>query len=132
MSALIKQACEHWRYVAPLLTKPTSEDDYDALVEALDELLAVVGDDEDHPLGSLASQLGDMIEAYDELHRPLPKVGGVEVLRYLISQRLHYFNEPWRSIKSIYQELNAIQLPSRFIQELQLINYLICVLKQKP
>lgn len=32
MSALIKQASEHWRYVAPLLTKPTSEDDYDAMV----------------------------------------------------------------------------------------------------
>lgn len=86
MSALIKQACEHWRYVAPLLTKPMSEDDYDALVEALDELLIVVGDDEDHPLASLASQLGDMIEAYDELHRPLPKVVGVEVLRYLMQE----------------------------------------------
>ena len=86
MSALIKQACEHWRYVTPLLSKPTSEDDYDALVEALDELLTVVGDDEDHPLASLASQLGDMIEAYDELHRPLPKVGGVEVLRYLMQE----------------------------------------------
>lgn len=79
MSALIKQACEHWHYVAPLLTKPTSEDAYDALVEALDELLSVVGDDEDHPLATLASQLDDMIEAYDELHRPLPKVDGVEV-----------------------------------------------------
>jgi HTH-type transcriptional regulator/antitoxin HigA len=86
MSALIKQACEHWRYVAPLLNKPTSEDDYDALVEALDELLSVVGDDEDHPLASLVSQLGDMIEAYDELHRPLPKVSGVEVLRYLMQE----------------------------------------------
>jgi len=86
MSALIKQACEHWHYVAPLLTKPTSEDAYDALVEALDELLSVVGDDEDHPLATLASQLGDMIEAYDDLHRPLPKVDGVEVLRYLMQE----------------------------------------------
>jgi HTH-type transcriptional regulator/antitoxin HigA len=86
MSALIKQACEHWRYVAPLLSKPTSEDDYDVLVEALDELLAVVGDDEDHPMVGLVSQLGDMIEAYDERHRPLPKVGGVEVLRYLMQE----------------------------------------------
>ena len=86
MSALIKQACEHWRYVAPLLSKPTNEDDYDALVEALDELLAMVGDDENHPLAGLVSQLGDMIEAYDELHRPLPKASGVEVLRYLMQE----------------------------------------------
>ncbi len=76
MSELVKQACEHWRYVAPLLSKPTSEDDYDALVEAMDELLALVGDDEDHPLAGLVSRVGDMIEAYDELHRPLPEIGG--------------------------------------------------------
>lgn len=86
MSDLIKQACEHWRYVAPLLSTPTSEDEYDALIEALDELLALVGDDENHPLAGLASRVGDMIEAYDELHRPLPKVGGVEVLRYLMQE----------------------------------------------
>lgn len=72
MSALIKQACEHWRYVAPLLSKPASEEDYDALVEALDELLAIVGDDEDHPLASLASHMGDMLLAYDETRRPCP------------------------------------------------------------
>lgn len=85
MSALIKQACEHWRYVAPLLSKPANED-YDALVEALDELLAIVGDDEDHPLASLASHMGDMLLAYDETHRPLPKASGMEVLRYLMQE----------------------------------------------
>src|SRR5690606_30714779 len=87
MSELIKQACEHWRYVAPLLSKPTNEDDYDALVEALDELLALVGDDEDHPLAGLASRVGDMIEAYDKLRRSLTKAGGVEVLGYLMQEQ---------------------------------------------
>lgn len=86
MSALIKQACEHWRYVAPLLSKPTNEDDYDTLVEALDELLTIVGDDEGHPLASLASHIGDMLEAYDEAHRPMPQGSGVEVLRYLMHE----------------------------------------------
>jgi len=86
MSELIKQACEHWRYVAPLLSKPTNDNDYDSLVEALDELLGLVGDDEDHPLAGLASRVGDMIEAYDELRRPLPKAGGAEVLRYLMEE----------------------------------------------
>jgi len=86
MSALIKQASEHWRYVAPLLSKPANEDDYDALVEALDELLSIVGDDEDHPLASLASHIGDLLEAYDDAHRPMPKGSGVEVLRYLMQE----------------------------------------------
>lgn len=86
MSTLIKQAGEHWRYVAPLLCKPASEEDYDALVEALDELLALIGDDECHPLASLASHMGDLLEAYDEANRPMPTVSGVEALRYLMSE----------------------------------------------
>jgi HTH-type transcriptional regulator/antitoxin HigA len=86
MSALIKQACEHWHYVAPLLSKPANEEDYDALAEALDELLAIVGDDEDHPLANLAAHIGDLLEAYDEAQRPLPRASGVEVLRYLMQE----------------------------------------------
>jgi HTH-type transcriptional regulator/antitoxin HigA len=86
MSALIKQASEHWRYVAPLLTKPTNEAEYDVLVAALDELLAMVGDDEDHPLASLASSIGSLLEAYDESVRPMPKVSGAEALRYLMQE----------------------------------------------
>jgi HTH-type transcriptional regulator/antitoxin HigA len=37
VSALIKQAAKRWRYVAPLLNKPSSEVDYDVLVDTLDE-----------------------------------------------------------------------------------------------
>lgn len=84
MSALIEQAAEHWRYVAPLLRKPTSEDGYDELVEALDELLVLIEDNERHPLASLASHMGDLIETYDEARRPMPKSNGLDVLRYLM------------------------------------------------
>jgi len=108
MSELIKQACEHWRYVAPLLSKPTNEDDYDALVEALDELLGLVDDDEDHPLAGLASRVGDMIEAYDELHRPLPEIGGAEVLRYLMREHgLRQGDLPEVATQSVISEVLA-------------------------
>ncbi|WP_312943459.1 helix-turn-helix domain-containing protein [Stutzerimonas kunmingensis] len=108
MADLIKQACEHWRYVAPLLSTPTSEDEYDALVEALDELLALVDDDEDHPLAGLASRVGDMIEAYDELRRPLPKAGGVEVLRYLMREHgLRQGDLPEVATQSVISEVLA-------------------------
>ncbi|MBC8647928.1 transcriptional regulator [Pseudomonas sp. MTM4] len=108
MTELIKQACEHWRYVAPLLSKPTNEDDYDALVEALDELLGLVGHDENHPLASLASRVGDMIEAYDELRRPLPKAGGAEVLRYLMREHgLRQGDLPEIATQSVISEVLA-------------------------
>lgn len=86
MSALIKQAAEHWHYVEPLLARPTSEADYDVLVEALDELLAIIGADENHPLATLAAHMGDLIETYDEEHRPMPPTTGTDTLRYLMQE----------------------------------------------
>lgn len=106
MSALIKQASEHWQYVAPLLHKPANEEDYAALVGALDELLAIVGDDEDHPLASLASAMGDLLEAYDEQQRPMPQASGVEVLRYLMQEhRLSQADLPEVGAQSVISEI---------------------------
>ena len=50
MSALLKQAAEHWRYVSQLLTPPHTEANYDALVESLDEPLDEITGTENHPL----------------------------------------------------------------------------------
>ncbi|MCG6659087.1 transcriptional regulator [Halomonas campisalis] len=84
MTSIVQQAAAHWRFVAPLLNAPESEDDYDALVAALDELLELIGDDEAHPLASLASHMGDLIEEYDNAHRPMPEVRGADMLRHLM------------------------------------------------
>ena len=86
MNAILDQATMHWAYIAPLLSEPESEADYDTKVEALDELLDMVGDDENHPLAGLAARLGDIIEAYDEGHRPMPDASNVDVLRYLMEE----------------------------------------------
>ncbi|MBW5801195.1 helix-turn-helix domain-containing protein [Halomonas elongata] len=86
MNAILDQAAMHWTHIAPLLSEPENEADYDAKVEALDELLDMVGDDEDHPLAGLAARLGDIIEAYDEEHRPMPAASSVDVLRYLMEE----------------------------------------------
>ena len=86
MSLQVKQAAEHWQFVAPILRKPKSEADYDALALALDELLDIMGEDESHPLASLVDIIGDWIEAYDEEHHPMPAVSAVEVLRSLMRE----------------------------------------------
>jgi HTH-type transcriptional regulator/antitoxin HigA len=86
MSVLIEQVAEHWQFVAPLLRKPKTEADYDRLVQALDELLDLTGEDEAHPLNSLVEIIGDWIEAYDLEHRPIPVASGVDVLRYLMRE----------------------------------------------
>ncbi|AMS14669.1 transcriptional regulator [Pseudomonas chlororaphis] len=86
MSALIEQVAEHWQFVAPLLRKPKTEADYDRLVQALDELLDLTGEDEAHPLNSLVDIIGDWIEAYDLEHRPMPVASGIDVLRYMMRE----------------------------------------------
>lgn len=86
MNAMIKQAVDHWRYVAPLLTKPETEEDFSTLVEALDELLDLVGDDESHPLMGLIHQLGDLVSAYENEHLPIPQGDGRTALAFLMEQ----------------------------------------------
>jgi len=63
-----------------------TEAEYDSLVEALDELLDEIAGDENHPLSSLALQVGDRIAAYDAENYPIPDVPGHEVLRFLMAE----------------------------------------------
>lgn len=86
MNAMIKQAVDHWRYVAPLLSKPETEEDFNTLTEALDELLDIVGDDESHPLMGLILQLGDLVSAYEHEHLPMPEGDGSTALAFLMKQ----------------------------------------------
>ena len=86
MNAMIKQAVDHWRYVAPLLRKPETEEDFNTLTEALDELLDIVGDDESHPLMGLILQLGDLVSAYEHEHLPMPEGDGRTALAFLMEQ----------------------------------------------
>ena len=108
MSALIEPAAKHWRYVAPLLAEPRNEADYDALVESLDELVTLIGDDETHPLASLASHVGDLLLAWDEAHRPLPSVAGADALRYLMQEHgLSQADLPEIGAQSVVSEILA-------------------------
>ena len=88
MNALVKQAIAHWQFVAPVLTKPTNEHEYEALVATLNDLLDIVGDDESHSLSSLMDFVGDLVSEYEQVHHPIaitptePK----EILRFLMAQ----------------------------------------------
>ena len=48
-----------------------SESDYQQATEFLNSLLDIVRDDAAHPLYSLVSVVGDLIEAYEIDHEPL-------------------------------------------------------------
>jgi HTH-type transcriptional regulator/antitoxin HigA len=86
MSILIKTVAEHWEFVSPLLRKPKSEEDYDSLVRAVDEILEIAGDDEAHPLMSLVEIIGDWVEEWDHTHHPMAEASGEEVLGYMMRE----------------------------------------------
>ncbi|TFH83745.1 MULTISPECIES: helix-turn-helix domain-containing protein [Pseudomonas] len=86
MSILIKTVAEHWEFVSPLLRKPKSEEDYDMLVRAVEEILDITDDDESHPLMSLVDIIGDWIAEWDRTHHPMAEASGEEVLGYMMRE----------------------------------------------
>jgi HTH-type transcriptional regulator/antitoxin HigA len=82
----LQQAIEHWSFVEPLLAPPQSESQYDKVVAMLDQLLTLIGDEEGHPLSTLAQAIGNSISIYDAERFPISDVSPHEVLRYLMEE----------------------------------------------
>ena len=49
---------------------PHAESEYQRLVAVLDDLIDVVGENENHPLASLMEVIGVLIEKYEDEHVP--------------------------------------------------------------
>lgn len=50
MNTKLATAIKYWGYVAPVMKYPSNRDECDKLIEELDELLDIVGSDENHRL----------------------------------------------------------------------------------
>ena len=59
-----------WPSLSPLLFVPHTARENDRLVQMLDGLIDLVGEDEGHPLASLMEVLGVLIEKYEDEHVP--------------------------------------------------------------
>ena len=80
------RAVAHWEHLAPALTVPKCGDDHERLVAVLDEVLDAGGAEEASPLAILAERIGDLIEAYEREHCPIPDSSPAEVLRFLMER----------------------------------------------
>jgi len=83
MSKTIWHIQSHWAVVRPYLSI-RNEEDYDRAVAQMNELIDLVGTNEDHPMYEFLDTLGTLIHAYEEKHHPMPHTSGAEVLRYLM------------------------------------------------
>lgn len=64
-----------------------NERDYTRMQALMDQLLDLVGDDEDHPLAGLLDVVGVLVDQYEEEHMPsLSTARPTEVLKFLMEQ----------------------------------------------
>ena len=66
----VQRVRKAWPMVAPLLFVPHTHREYRRLVAVLDNLIDVVGEDEEHPLASMMEVIGVLIERYEDEHVP--------------------------------------------------------------
>ena len=66
----VKKVQQSWRDVAKFMYVPHNEKEYQELVELLDALIDIVGEDEIHPLASMMEIVGVLIEKYEDEHVP--------------------------------------------------------------
>lgn len=84
-NASIEDIQAHWLAIRPFMTIH-NEQDYDRLVEQLNQLIDVVGANEAHPMYEFLDTLGTIIHAYEANQHPIPDASGIEVLQYLMDE----------------------------------------------
>ena len=64
-----------------------NESEYDRMVGLMNQLLDVVGDDEDHPLSGLLELAGELVSKYEQAHHAIEPANPVDALRFLMESR---------------------------------------------
>ena len=70
MVSEIQIAQDLWPVLNPVVFVPHDENEYQRLVAIMDDLIDVVGENEDHPLASMIEVIGVLIEKYEEERVP--------------------------------------------------------------
>ena len=66
----VQTAQNVWPMLTEVVFVPHVQSEYQRLTEVMDNLIDVVGEDEDHPLASLMEVIGVLIEKYEDEHVP--------------------------------------------------------------
>ena len=83
---LVDKAVKHWHHLKPVLSAPANDEEHERLVAILDALLDRGGADENHELAGLVDAIGNLVEAYEDEHLPIPRTSAIDALRFLMEQ----------------------------------------------
>lgn len=84
MNSTVHAIEKNWQPLAPILSVPYTEEDYNNRVALLNQLIDEVGDNEQHPLASLLDTVGILVANYEQEHYTLPEASPQDVLAYLL------------------------------------------------
>jgi len=68
------------------LTTISSEGQYQGMLELMNGLLDIVGDNEEHELADFLDLIGQLVEDFEDRYHPLPDAEPRDVLRFLMEQ----------------------------------------------
>lgn len=86
MNVALKEAVKIWPKMSKTLRVPHNDAEYEKVIAALDELIDIVKDDENHPLASLMEILSLIIEEYENEHYPISGGSPRETLALLMQE----------------------------------------------
>jgi HTH-type transcriptional regulator/antitoxin HigA len=82
---MIEELIKVWPTIRHIFKVPHTDEEYNEMVQLLDELTDHVGNDESHPLASLMETLGSLVEAYETQNLPDMQGSPLQVLQDLMA-----------------------------------------------
>ena len=119
----LSNVIKHWDYISKFIAYPKNEKELDKLIGILDELLKIVGGNENHPLMGLIDFISYFIEKYESNRYYLEqkKASGIDALKFLIeSHKLSQNDLPEIGSQGVVSEIlsGKRELNVRQIKEL--------------
>ena len=85
MNRQLSEVIKHWNYISPVVGEPKTKKQYELLLKQWEQLVELIGDDENHKLVGLLDVISHFLEQYNQKHQLTPsKATGLEVLKLLM------------------------------------------------
>lgn len=86
----LRTTIKYWKFID--IHEPLNDNDYESLSNRLDQLLDIVGEDENHELIGLVDVISHMISMYDDRKNyHVSQISGIHALKFLMEQ--HRLNQ---------------------------------------
>lgn len=86
MRQQLVEAIKYWDHIAPVVKYPKNDKELNELISELDELLEIVGDNENHRLMGLVDAISSLIASYEEENSPESEAKGVDALKFFMEE----------------------------------------------